>query len=56
MSGIVRAGTGALNEIYEADEPRPWWVRFPLSFALAFVFLCSMLAAIAVIWAGVSGV
>jgi YihY family inner membrane protein len=56
MSGIVRAGTGALNEIYETDEPRPWWVRFPISFGLAFIFLCSMLSAIAVIWAGhVSG-
>ncbi|MFL5942903.1 MAG: YihY/virulence factor BrkB family protein [Gaiellaceae bacterium] len=56
MSGIVRAGTGALNAIYETNEPRPWWVRFPLSVGLAVVFLCSLLAAIAVIWAGdVSG-
>jgi hypothetical protein len=56
VSGIVRAGTGALNEIYETEESRPWWVRFPLSVGLAVVFLCSMLAALAVIWAGhVSG-
>jgi membrane protein len=56
VSGIVRAGTGALNEIYETPERRPWWVRFPLSFGLAIIFLCAMLAAIAVIWAGqVSG-
>jgi uncharacterized BrkB/YihY/UPF0761 family membrane protein len=54
VSGIVRAGTGELNEIYETPEQRPWWVRFPLSFGLAIIFLCS--AAIAVIWAGhVSG-
>jgi len=56
VSGIVRAGTGALNEIYETEEPRPWWIRFPMSFGLAFVFLASVLSAIAVIWAGhVSG-
>ena len=56
VSGIVRAGTGALNRIYETDEPRPWWVRFPISFGLAIIFLCSVLSAIAVIWAGhVSG-
>jgi uncharacterized BrkB/YihY/UPF0761 family membrane protein len=24
VSGIVRAGTGALNEIYETPEQRPW--------------------------------
>jgi membrane protein len=56
VSGIVRAGTGALNEIYETEESRPWWVRFPLSWGLAVVFLCSLLGAVAVIWAGhVSG-
>jgi uncharacterized BrkB/YihY/UPF0761 family membrane protein len=30
VSGIIRAGIGALDEIYEAPEPRPFWIRFPL--------------------------
>ena len=56
VSGILRAATGALDEIYETPEPRPFWVRFPISFGLAILFLAAMLGAIAIIWAGhVSG-
>jgi len=56
VSGIIRAAIGALDEIYETPEPRPFWIRFPISFALAILFLGAMLAAIAIIWAGhVSG-
>jgi membrane protein len=56
VSGIVRASIGALDEIYETEETRPFWVRFPISFGLAVVFLAAMLGAIALIWAGhVSG-
>ena len=56
VSGIVRAGIGALDEIYETPETRPFWIRFPLSWGLAVLFLASMLGAIAIIWAGhVSG-
>ena len=56
VSGIIRASIGALDEIYEAAEKRPWWIRFPLSFALAIVFLAAVLGAIAIVWAGhVSG-
>jgi membrane protein len=56
VSGIIRASIGALDEIYEAQEPRPWWIRFPLSLGLAALFLAAVLGAIAVIWAGhVSG-
>ena len=56
VSGIIRAAIGALDEIYETPEPRPFWVRFPLSFGLAVLFLASVLGAIAIIWAGhVSG-
>ena len=35
--GIVRAGIGALDEIYETPETRPFWIRFPLSFGLAIL-------------------
>jgi membrane protein len=52
VSGIIRAAIGALDEIYETPEPRPFWVRFPLSFGLAILFLSAMLGAIAIIWAG----
>jgi membrane protein len=56
VSGIIRAAIGALDEIYETPEPRPFWIRFPLSFGLAILVLASMLGAIAIIWAGhVSG-
>jgi membrane protein len=56
VSGIVRAGIGALDEIYETPETRPFWVRFPLSFGLAILFLTSVLGAVAIVWAGhVSG-
>jgi membrane protein len=56
VSGIIRAAIGALDAIYETQEPRPWWIRFPLSLGLAVIFLAAVLGAIAVIWAGhVSG-
>jgi membrane protein len=56
VSGIIRAAIGALDEIYETPETRPFWIRFPLSFGLAILVLASMLGAIAIIWAGhVSG-
>jgi membrane protein len=56
VSGIIRASIGALDAIYETQEPRPWWIRFPLSLGLAVIFLAAVLGAIAVIWAGhVSG-
>jgi membrane protein len=56
VSGIIRAAIGALDEIYETPEPRPFWIRFPISFGLAMLFLGAVLGAIAIIWAGhVSG-
>ena len=56
VSGIIRASIGALDKIYEADEPRPFWIRFPISFGLAVVFLAAVLSAIVVFESGnVSG-
>jgi len=52
VSGIIRAAIGALDQVYEAREERPWWIRFPLSFGLAILFLAAVLGAIALIWAG----
>jgi len=56
VSGIIRAAIGALDEIYETPETRPFWIRFPLSWGLSVLVLAAMLAAIGIIWAGhVSG-
>jgi membrane protein len=56
VSGIIRASIGALDQIYETRETRPWWIRFPISVALAVLFLAAVLGAILLIWAGhVSG-
>jgi membrane protein len=52
VSGIIRAAIGALDEIYETPEPRPFWIRFAVSFGLAILFLAAMLGAIAIVWAG----
>jgi membrane protein len=55
VSGIIRAAIGALDEIYETPEPRPFWVRFPMTFGLAVLVLAAMLGAIAIVWAGHTG-
>src|SRR5262245_14160985 len=52
VSGIIRAAIGALDEIYETPETRPFWIRFPLSLGLGLLFLAAMLGAIGIICAG----
>jgi membrane protein len=52
VSAIIRAGISALDQIYETPERRPFWIRFPLSFGLAILFLAAVLGAIAIVWAG----
>jgi membrane protein len=49
VSGVVRASSGALNDVYETKESRPWWIRFPLSFGLSVVLILSWLGAIVLI-------
>ena len=46
MSGVVRATMGALSRVYEHDEDRPWWIRFPISIALAVVFVAAIAGAV----------
>ena len=56
VSGIIRAAIGALDEIYETPETRPFYIRFPITIGLAILVLCAMLGAVAIVWAGhVSG-
>lgn len=49
VSGVVRASMGALNDVYQTNESRPWWIRFPLSFGLSVVLIVSWLGAIVLI-------
>jgi membrane protein len=51
VSGVVRAVMGSLNEVYDTEETRPWWLRFPISFALAIVLLAALLGALVLVWA-----
>ena len=39
VSGVVRACMSALSKIYGTTDERPFWIRFPLSFALAVVLI-----------------
>jgi membrane protein len=34
---------GALSRVYGHDEDRPWWIRFPISIALALLFTAALL-------------
>ncbi|TML09261.1 MAG: YihY/virulence factor BrkB family protein [Actinobacteria bacterium] len=45
VSGGVRAVMGAINRIYEANDERPLWVRWPLSFGLAFCLVAGIVGA-----------
>jgi membrane protein len=51
VSGSVRAAMGAINQIYETDEKRPWTVRFPISFALAVAIALCVVGALVVVTA-----
>lgn len=46
ISGVVRACMGALSRVYRTDEDRPWWIRFPVSIALALGLTAALLGAV----------
>jgi membrane protein len=46
VSGVVRACMGAFAQIYEDDENRPWWVRFPLSIAVSLALTAAIVGAV----------
>jgi membrane protein len=52
VSGSVRAAMGAINQIYDTDENRPWTRRFPISFALALAIAICVVGALVVVAAG----
>jgi membrane protein len=51
VSGSVRGCMGALNRVYETDEKRPWWRRFPVSFAISAAVILALLGAVLLVMA-----
>jgi membrane protein len=45
VSSAVRAIMGAINRIYGAKDERPLWIRWPLSFGLAFCIVAGIVGA-----------
>jgi membrane protein len=45
VSGGVRAIMSAINRIYEAQDQRPFWIRWPLSFGLAVCVVAGIVGA-----------
>jgi membrane protein len=45
VSGGIRAIIGGINRIYEADEDRPFWLRWALSFGLAACVVAGVVGA-----------
>jgi membrane protein len=46
ISGVVRACMGALSRVYDTDDDRPWWVRFPISLALGLALTAALVGAV----------
>jgi len=46
VAGTVRAIMGALTQIYDAKETRPWWIRFPVSIGLSVAIIVGLAGAI----------
>src|SRR5689334_16246476 len=46
ISGVVRACMGAFAQIYEYEEQRVWWVRFPISIGISLVFTAAIVGAL----------
>jgi membrane protein len=46
LSGVIRACMGALDRVYETDDSRPWWIRFPISFGLSLTTILGLGGAI----------
>jgi membrane protein len=45
VSGGVRGIMGAINRIYETDDDRPFWTRWPISFGLALCVAAGVVGA-----------
>jgi membrane protein len=45
VSGVVRACMSALSKVEGAKDERPWYIRFPVSIAIAVVVMISLIGA-----------
>lgn len=45
VSGTVRACMSSISKVYGAKDERPWYTRFPLSFAIAIVVTAALVGA-----------
>jgi membrane protein len=45
VSGTVRACMSAISKIYGTKDERPWYIRFPLSIAIAIVVTAALIGA-----------
>jgi membrane protein len=46
ISGVVRACMGALSRIYDTEDTRPWWIRFPISIGIALAITAALFGSI----------
>jgi membrane protein len=46
ISGVVRACMGAFAQVYEDEETRPWYIRFPISIALSIVVTAAIVGSL----------
>ncbi len=46
ISGVVRACMGALSRVYDTDDERPWWVRFPISLGVGLGLTAALVGAL----------
>src|SRR5207302_726343 len=46
ISGVVRASMGALSRVYDCEDKRPWWLRFPIPIALSLGLTGALVGAI----------
>jgi membrane protein len=46
VAGAVRAVMGALTRVYDTEETRPWWIRFPISVGLSIAVIVALLGAV----------
>jgi membrane protein len=46
VSGVVRGCMGALSQVYETEDTRPWWIRMPISVGLSIALIAGLLGAV----------
>lgn len=52
ISGAVRATMGALSKIYDTEDDRPWWRRFPISIGIGLALTAALVGATLLATAG----